>query len=211
MMLILGVDEAGKGPVIGSMFVAGVVFSEEDIFDLAACGVKDSKLLSPARREAIERQILSRARDRFVLEVTAQQIDELRMVMSMNDIMVRAHSRVVSGLRADRAILDAADVNAERFAQRVRELSGASMQILAEHGADRRHIVVAAASIIAKVARDRSIRELEAMLGRPLGSGYPSDPATVRFLRDWIAENGDLPPFARKSWSTAQRLKASSV
>ncbi|MGB9902981.1 MAG: ribonuclease HII, partial [Methanothrix sp.] len=66
-------------------------------------------------------------------------------------------------------------------------------------------------SIIAKVARDRSIRELEAMLGRPLGSGYPSDPATVRFLRDWIAENGDLPPFARKSWSTAQRLKASSV
>lgn len=211
MMLILGVDEAGKGPVIGSMFVAGVVFSEEDIFDLAACGVKDSKLLSPARRESIERQILFRARDSFVLEVTAQQIDELRMLMSMNDIMVRAHSRVVSGLRADRAILDAADVNAERFAQRVRELSGASMQILAEHDADRKHIVVAAASIIAKVARDRSIRELEASLGRPIGSGYPSDPVTVSFLKEWIEENGDLPPFARKSWSTAQRLKASSV
>lgn len=210
-MLILGVDEAGKGPVIGSMFVAGVVFSEEDIFDLAACGVKDSKLLSPGRRESMERRILSKARDRFVLEVTAQQIDELRTVMSMNDIMVRAHSKVVSGLMADRAILDAADVNAERFAQRVRELSGASMQILAEHNADRKYIVVAAASIIAKVARDRSIRELEAALGRPLGSGYPSDPATVGFLKEWIEENGDLPPFARKSWSTAQRLKASSV
>ncbi|ABK14570.1 MAG: ribonuclease HII [Methanothrix sp.] len=211
MMLILGVDEAGKGPVIGSMFVAGVVFSEEDIFDLAACGVKDSKLLSPTRRESMERKILSIARESFVLEVTAQQIDDLRMVMSMNEIMVRAHSRVVSRLQADRAILDAADVNAERFAQRVREVSGKPIDILAEHNADRKHIVVAAASIIAKVARDRSIRDLEAALGRPLGSGYPSDPATVRFLKEWIEENGDLPSFVRKSWSTAQRLKASSV
>ncbi len=211
MMRILGVDEAGKGPVIGSMFVAGVVFSEDDIFDLAAAGVKDSKQLSPARREMLWQRILATARGHFILEVTPQQIDELRSLMTMNEIMVRSHSKVVASLEADRAILDASDVNAARFAERVRAHSGVSMRIEAEHNADRRHIVVAAASIIAKVARDRSIRDLEKMLGCSLGSGYPSDPETISFLRGWIEEHGDLPPFARKSWRTAQRLKASSV
>ena len=207
-MRLLGADEAGKGPVIGSMFVAGVVIEEEKLFDLAAIGVRDSKQLSPARREVLAVKIERIADDIHILEVKPGVIDELRQVMTMNDIMVRCFSRVVQNLSADRAILDAADVNAERFADRVKKASGTEMEILAQHKADKNHPVVAAASILAKVNRDRSVRELERSMGCKMGSGYPSDPATVKFLETWAKEHGELPPFVRHSWKTAERIKA---
>jgi ribonuclease HII len=207
-MRLLGADEAGKGPVIGSMFVAGVVVDEDQLFDLAALGVKDSKLLEPSRREHLASKIEKIALDRYVLEVRPEVIDELRSLMSMNDIMVKSFSVVVEKLSAERAILDAADVNPGRFARRVKEGSGTKMEVVAEHRADKNHLVVAAASILAKVERDRSVREIEKSLGLKIGSGYPSDPATVRFLEEWVKEHGELPPFARKSWKTAERVKA---
>jgi ribonuclease HII len=207
-MRLLGADEAGKGPVIGSMFVAGVVVDEDQLFDLAALGVKDSKLLAPSRREYLAGKIETIALDRYVLEVKPEAIDELRHLMTMNEIMVRSFSKVVEKLSADRAILDAADVNPGRFARRVKEVSGTEMEVIAEHRADKNHLVVAAASILAKVNRDRSVRVLERDLGLKIGSGYPSDPVTVQFLENWVKEHGDLPPFARQSWKTAERIKA---
>ncbi len=211
MALLLGVDEAGKGPVIGSMFVAGVVVEEEKLFDLAAMGVKDSKLLSPNRRDILASRICNLSDDHYVLEVKASVIDELRQIMTMNDIMVRAHSQVVQKLKADRGILDAADVDQDRFCRRVRQESGTSMDLVAEHKADRNHLIVAAASIVAKHRRDRSIRDLELRVGSIIGSGYPSDPKTIRFIEGWIKEHGELPACARKTWATAQRLIGSSV
>jgi len=210
-MQLLGVDEAGKGPVIGSMFVAGLVVEEDQLFDLAALGVRDSKMLTPARREVLSRKIKALSQDHYILEVQPRIIDELRGIMTMNEIMVKCFSQVVKKLHADRAILDAADVNEERFAERVRSESGTSMHVVAEHKADQRHQVVSAASILAKVRRDESIRELEASFGCKIGSGYPADPQTLEFLKAWIADHKELPPFARHSWSTAQRIKASFI
>lgn len=207
-MLLLGIDEAGKGPVIGSMFVAGVVVAEEDLFEFAAIGVRDSKLIHPARREIMEKRILKLAREHYILEVSCQVIDELRQVMTMNEIMVRAHAQVLSKLQADQAMLDASDVKADRFAEKVKAASGTSMEVLAEHKADRNHMVVAAASILAKVRRDRSIRELEASLNCKIGSGYPSDLNTMRFLERWVEVYKELPPCSRKSWATARRVAA---
>jgi ribonuclease HII len=218
-MLFLGVDEAGKGPVVGSMFVAGLVIDEEKLFDLAALGVKDSKQISPgqpqakrqAQRDLLSRKIKAISHDHYILEVPPQVIDELRGVMTMNDIMVRCFSQVVSKLNADRAILDAADVNPQRFAERVKAASATSMPILAEHKADQRHLVVSAASILAKARRDESIRELEASFCCEIGSGYPSDPQTIEFLKGWMKEHKELPPFTRHSWATAERIKASFI
>ena len=211
-MLLLGVDEAGKGPVIGSMFVAGLVIDEEKLFDLAALGVKDSKQLTPERREFMAKKIERIADDRYILEVLPRVIDELRQVMTMNDIMVRCFSQVLQRLSsANRAILDAADVNAARFGERVRKASGTSMEILAEHKADQNHPIVSAASILAKVQRDKSIRELEQSMNCIIGSGYPGDPLTIEFLGRWVKEHRDLPPCARHTWATAQRIKASFI
>lgn len=210
-MLLLGVDEAGKGPVLGSMFVAGLVVDEEKLFDLASFGVRDSKQLSPARREVLARKITGIAHDQYILEVSSQVIDELRSVMTMNDLMVRCFAQVLQKLQADIAILDAADVNEERFAQRVRIASKTSMNLIAEHKADQRHQVVSAASILAKVRRDESIRGLEKSHNCKMGSGYPSDPETISFLETWVRDKKELPPFARHSWATAKRIKASFI
>jgi ribonuclease HII len=211
-MLLLGVDEAGKGPVIGSMFVAGLVIDEEKLFDLAALGVKDSKQLSPERREFMAKKIDRIADDKYILEVSPSIIDELRQVMTMNDIMVRCFSQVLQRLScANRAILDAADVNEARFGERERKASGTSMEILAEHKADQNHPVVSAASILAKVNRDRSVRVLEQSMNCIIGSGYPGDPKTIEFLGRWVKEHGDLPLCARHTWVTAQRIKASFI
>lgn len=210
-MLLLGADEAGKGPVLGSMFVAGLVIDEEKLFDLATFGVKDSKQLPTARREILARKISGIASDQYILEVSPRVIDELRSIITMNDIMVRCFAQVLQRLQADKAFLDAADVNEERFAQRVKAASNTSMHITAEHKADQRYQIVSAASILAKVRRDESIRELEKSHSCKMGSGYPSDPDTIRFLETWVKEKKELPPFARHSWATAQRIKASFI
>jgi ribonuclease HII len=211
-MLLLGVDEAGKGPVIGSMFVAGLIIDEEKLFDLTAIGVKDSKQLAPELREILAKKINRLADDKYILEVYPQVIDELRQIMTMNDIMVRSFAQVLQRLSAaERAVLDAADVNEARFADRVRKLSGTTMSVLAEHKADQNHPVVSAASILAKVHRDRSIRELEQSMNCIIGSGYPSDPQTIEFLGRWVKEHRDLPPCTRRTWTTAQRIKASFI
>jgi len=210
-MLLLGADEAGKGPVVGSMFVAGLVVEEDRLFDLAGWGVRDSKLLSPAKREILARKISTIASDQYILEVKPQVIDELRAVMTMNEIMVRSFSQVLSRLHADQAMLDAADVDAERFADRVKAASKTEMLVLAEHKADQHHTIVSAASILAKVSRDASMKELEAAMNCKIGSGYPHDQITLDFLSRWARENRDLPSCARHSWATAQRIKASFI
>jgi ribonuclease HII len=210
-MLLLGVDEAGKGPVVGSMFVAGLVIDEEKLFDLAALGVRDSKQLDAARREQLFDKILELAIEYRILEVSPQTIDELRQVMTMNEIMVRSHAQVVRSLHADKAFLDAADVDEVRFAEKVRIESSTIMQLVAEHKADRKHLVVSAASILAKVSRDESIRQLERTINCSIGSGYPNDLKTIEFLERWVSEKGNLPPFVRSTWATAQRLKASII
>jgi ribonuclease HII len=210
-MLLLGIDEAGKGPVIGSMFVAGLVIDEERLFDLAAFGVRDSKQLTPAKRETLVRKITGIANDQYILEVKPHIIDELRLVMTMNEIMVRSFAQVLAHLQADRAFLDAADVDASRFGERVKSESKTPMEIVSEHKADERHRVVSAASILAKVRRDACMKELESSLNCKIGSGYPHDPDTIEFLKTWVKQNRDLPRCARHSWATAQRIKASFI
>lgn len=201
---IAGVDEAGKGSVIGPMCVGGVLVS--DVSVLESLGVRDSKRLSPARRVVLAERIRSVADGVFVLEVDARQIDELRRLMTMNEVMVLCFSRVLSELRPDVTYLDAADVDAERFARRVGERCGWGVRIVAEHGADARYPVVAAASIVAKARRDELVRELSREVGVSLGSGYPSDPLTKRFLAEWMRGHDEFPSFVRHSWETVRRL-----
>ena len=203
----IGIDEAGKGPVIGSMFVAGV----QQFKELESLGVRDSKRLSPARRESLAAQIEA-ATEVFVVEMPARAIDERRSVRTMNEIMVERFADVLTHFLSDRAIVDAADVKPERFGAHLsacyRNRCGGEIALVSENKADDRYPLVSAASIIAKVHRDRSIRALEAELDCVIGSGYPSDPKTVQFLHTLQKEHdfNDLPPYVRRSWRTVQDL-----
>jgi ribonuclease HII len=204
--MIAGIDEAGKGPVLGPMCVAGILVDEGRLESLARLGVKDSKQLTPKRREALEIGIKKLADKYYILEVSPGQIDELRKIMTMNEIMVMCYVKVLGELRPERAFVDAADVIAERFGENIKKKYSGKIEIISEHNADEKYPIVSAASILAKVRRDALIKEIEKKVGVEIGSGYPSDPKTIQFLEKWVSEHGSLPDFARSSWETAKRV-----
>lgn len=212
-MKIAGIDEAGKGPVIGPMCIGGVMIDDAKVNTLKNLGVADSKKLSPKKRVQLAGQIEKYSEKVFVLEVSAEQIDELRTLMSMNDIMVMAFSKVLEQLHPETAYADAADVNEERFGIKLLEEyrknnpeKAKSLTVVSKHRADASYPIVSAASIVAKVRRDQLIEELKNENGVDFGSGYPSDPKTKRFLADWYDKHREFPDFVRHSWKTAENV-----
>jgi len=204
--MISGIDEAGKGPVLGPMCVAGVLFDEKKLDALSQMRVKDSKQLTAKRREDLAVGIKKLADKYFILEVSPFQIDELRKIMTMNEIMVSCYVKVLEELKPDHAFVDAADVIAERFGENIRKKYARKLEITSEHDADEKYPIVSAASILAKVQRDALVKRLEKKVGVEIGSGYPADPKTISFLEGWIKEHGSLPDFARSSWETSKKL-----
>jgi ribonuclease HII len=179
--------------------------SSEDVF--SDLDVKDSKLLSPQMREQMFRLITKRC-SIAALVIPANEIDARRKEMSLNTCLARAHAAVIRRLQPATAYVDACDVNPERYARMVRDhLEGGVCRIISEHHADRTYRIVSAASIVAKVVRDREVRELSSTYG-DIGSGYPSDPVTISFLSFYIGEHHCAPPCARKSWKTIGDLIA---
>lgn len=198
----VGVDEAGKGPVLGSMFVAALRIDPDAIPD----GVGDSKRLSPDRREALAPAIRDSAAAVSIIEVPTERIDD--PATDMNGLTARAHAAALEDVRdpATPIYLDAADTNVVRFEQRVEshlDGPGDGADLRAEHGADESHPVVSAASILAKVERDTHVDRLAEEYGA-VGSGYPSDETTREFLRTYVAEHRELPACARSSWQTSK-------
>jgi len=186
------------------MVVAGIgVSSEERLSDL---GVKDSKLLSPKERERLYREIRKRCKVATVT-IDAQEIDLIRTEMTMNACVARAHAQVITKLSPSCAYVDACDVNCFRYAEMVRVHLSLGCEIVSEHHADEKFMVVSAASIVAKVVRDREITRLAKEYGE-IGSGYPSDPVTIRWLTGYIGDNPSPPRIARRSWKTVSAILA---
>lgn len=202
--MICGVDEAGKGSVLGPLVVAGISVSSED--RLEGLGVRDSKLLSPAERERLYTQIRRRSKVATVT-IDAHEIDAIRREMTMNACVARAHAQVITRLSPSRAVVDACDVNCFRYAEMVKAHLNSEVEIISEHHADEKFLVVSAASIIAKVTRDRAVEKLGKKWGE-IGSGYPSDPVTVQWLTGYIRDNPSPPLIARRSWKTVSALVA---
>jgi len=203
-----GVDEAGKGPVLGSMFAAAVRAPAVAI----PAGVDDSKRLRPERREELAAGL--RADDRVDVGVAEMAVERIDGDEDMNTLTVAAQAEALAQVvqPGDGGICDGGDTDADRFARRVRERLAADVDVRAEHGADETYALVAAASVVAKVARDAHVDALaERYAARgynDLGSGYPSDPATREFLQAYLDREGDLPDCARTSWGTCDDLLA---
>ncbi len=203
-------DEAGRGPVMGPLVVAGVAHAELDLF--ADLGCTDSKLLTADRRRAIDRELRRTPGIRIeVRSVSAETIDsERRAGRTLNAIEMLRFQDIAATLGATDVWVDAADVDANRFGMQLAAGLAPSVKVTSEHKADLTYPIVGAASIIAKVERDRAIallgRRLERKVNLPLGSGYASDPLTKAFLRAWLAQFGVLPEGTRMTWATARNL-----
>jgi ribonuclease HII len=206
---IAGIDEAGRGPVIGPLVIAGVVIEPAQEDTLIEWGVRDSKKLTPGRREKLEQRIRQLATRVEVLEISATEIDtERQKKRSLNVLEAEWMAQVLSRLKWDIAYVDASDVNAERYGRMIATQLKTPSKIISEHKADSAYPVVAAASIVAKVRRDHRIREFHQRYG-DFGSGYPNDPKTRRFLAGWIRTHNTYPDIVRQTWETARGIKAS--
>ncbi len=206
-MLIAGVDEAGRGPALGPMVLAIAVIDKEDEEKLVEMGVTDSKLLSAAKREAFYPQIKALCKETLAVQIQASEIDDLRLHASLNEIEAMRIGWLLNNLKAkpDVVYVDAPDVIQANFGHRIEKYCDFSPKIVSEHKADLNHVICGAASVIAKVERDEEIKKLAAEFG-DLGSGYPHDEVTIRFIKNWLQKHDTLPDFVRKSWETNRRL-----
>ena len=193
-----GIDEAGRGSVMGPL-VVGVVFveSDEDLIDI---GVKDSKKLTPKKRDMMYDRIIEASVDWGVVIVPAEGIDEQRKEISLNEIELRMFAEAAAKHPVDEIYADCPDINAEAFSQRFRNRLGFDGRITVKHKADELYPVVSAASIVAKVTRDRMMDDIRKEFDVPIGSGYPSDHYTMDFIAEWIKNNRRAPPHVRCSW-----------
>ena len=203
-MLILGIDEAGRGPVLGPMVVAGFAIRARDLPALQRLGVKDSKVLSRRRRGELAAALADLGALTHLVEIPPAEMDR----RNLTDLELEAFAACVEALRPAAVYADApvGPRGIPRFRDRLlKRLHPLAPDLTLENRADARFPVVSAASILAKVTRDARVAEHAAVYGE-IGSGYPSDPVTRRFLLRWREEKGGVPPIARARWATFQRL-----
>lgn len=202
-MKLVGIDEAGRGSVIGPLVVCGVALEQDRLKYLERLGLKDSKKISPKRRIVLSRKIRKIA-DHHLVKISARDIDLLRSKdVNLNQIEKIAFRKIIGDSDPDISIIDCIDVKPERLKGEIESFSS-KMEVVAEHKAEDKYAVVAAASIVAKVERDSEIAKIRKDF-KTIGSGYPSDPKTIKFLKNIPFE--DLPPFVRRSWSTVKRTR----
>ena len=202
-MKICGVDDAGRGSMIGPMVIAGISIEKTNIPKLRKIGVRDSKKLSPKKRELLYKQIIKLVDDYHVIRIPPKTIDKYVFQHNLNHLEAKKMAAVITYLKPEISYVDSCDVNATRFGREISDLSNKS-KVRSYHYADSRFVVVSAASIIAKVSRDRSIARLNK--NYEFGSGYPSDKKSVNFVKKLVSAKKPLPSSVRKSWKPVQNI-----
>ena len=202
-MKICGVDDAGRGSMIGPMVIAGISIEKKNIPKLRKLGVRDSKKLSPKKRELLYKEIIKLVDDYHVIRIPPKTIDKYVFEHNLNHLEAKKMAAVITHLKSEISYVDSCDVNATRFGREISDLSNKS-KVRSYHYADSRFVVVSAASIIAKVSRDRSIARLNK--NYEFGSGYPSDKKSVNFVKKLVSAKKPLPSSVRKSWKPVQKI-----
>jgi ribonuclease HII len=195
---ILGLDEAGRGPILGPLVMAGVVLDELGERNLVKLGVKDSKFVSSDKREELFPEIVGRAVAYKIVVLEPKVIDAALQDSNsnLNWLEAKTSATIINELEADTAIIDCPSVNIPAYDSYTRKLVVRNMKLVFEHKAEK-YVPVAAASILAKVTRDRIVAELKSKIGVDFGSGYMSDEKTQKFLEKYHEEHSSL---FRKMW-----------
>lgn len=210
MTFIAGVDEAGRGSVVGPLVVAGVLFDEDNVKKLDEVGIKDSKTLTSNQREKLDKKIRHLALKFKIVEIPPNEVDRVvfggRKLFRLNWLEANIMAQIIDELNPTIAYVDASDINAERFGKQIEDLLKKRVKVISEHKADKKYLVVGAASILAKVHRDKIIAKLKERYG-DFGCGYAHDSKTVNFLENWFKTKKQEPPFIRMSWKTVRKIR----
>jgi ribonuclease HII len=155
---IIGLDEAGRGPLCGPLVVAGVIY---DFKKSLPQGVNDSKKLSPKRRETLFEEIINKAKFYQIEIVSAKKIDKINILNATKKAMMR----ISKDLMPDFILTDAVNFSLNNIPQ------------LALVKGDQKSISIASASILAKVTRDKIMKKLALKYpyyGLAENMGYPT-------------------------------------
>ena len=202
-MQVCGVDDAGRGSLVGPLVIAGVSLSKTKIRKLSEMGIKDSKKLSSLQREKLYKKIIKFADAYYVAKINPSTIDKSVFKHELNNLEAKYMARVISKLNPNVSYVDSCDVNPIRFGKTISKLSKKN-KIKSYHHADSRFVIVSAASIVAKVNRDRVIKKIRK--NHDVGSGYPSDSKTIVFVKKYISTRKEIPNFVRSSWKPVQNM-----
>ena len=211
MVLTLGIDDAGRGPVIGPMILAGCLLNEQAEKELKKLGVKDSKQLTQKRREFLSNIIKEKAEAFEVIIIPPKLIDgssdENVSRIKLNELEAIASAKIINkinkGFNKIKVIVDCPSPTISKWQDflktQIKDLS--TLEISCEHKADQNHVSVSAAAILAKCVREKEMDGLREKYGTGIGSGYCHDPLTCKFIEDNILKLKDDGIF-RKNWST---------
>ncbi|MDW0236488.1 MAG: ribonuclease HII [Nitrososphaeraceae archaeon] len=208
---ICGVDEAGRGSLIGPIIVAGISVSKKSLSEMVEIGIKDSKLLTPNKRQILFGDVIGLAESICICRIGIEDIDFHVSKNHLNLLEAEAMAITIGNMDSYKTYVDSCDVNPSRYKRTINSfLKRNNTKLISMHHADRLNVVVSGASIIAKVIRDSEISKIRLKYG-DLGSGYPSDKKTIRFVQEWFEQNREIPPFTRKSWKPAQLILSRTV
>lgn len=208
MSLVTGIDEAGRGAMIGPLVIAGVTVPKGEERKLHEMGCRDSKTLSPKRREELAEKIEGMA-SVIVLRIQPCTIDDYRAAgTNLDRIEAMKMAQIISMIDGpNTTFVDALTANPKRFEQTiVSYMKDKKKSMVVKNYMDESVAVVSAASIIAKVERDRAIEEIKKRVGVDFGVGYPHDKRTVAYVEKMVREKRELPTFVRRSWVTTQDI-----
>ncbi len=198
MAKVLGIDEAGRGPVIGPMIIAGVMIEEG--MERILGEVKDSKLLSQKKRIILDRHIKKNSKFEIVI-VEPEIIDAAIFSKELNLNWLEAHKQaeIINKLNPEKAIIDCPSPNKKKYKEYlIKLIKNKKTELIIEHKADVNYLVVSAASILAKVKREEEMGNIKRKYG-DTGPGYTHDKTTQKFIK----ENWEkYPEIFRKSWAT---------
>ena len=217
MYKVIGIDEAGKGPVIGSMFIGFSIINLQDgLKDLNSyqkglkdLGVKDSKLLTPKKRNELYNKLKDQMDIKYA-QLTPALIDTNHANGGkLNQLEIDAIVKIVNDLEPDLIIIDALTATPDKFADDIKKKLSFECKIISENKADSKYEIVGAASIIAKELREQEMKEIKDNIKIDCGSGYPADPKTKEFLqKHWDSKEFDF--IFRKSWQTYKDIASKS-
>ena len=204
--IICGIDEAGRGSLLGPIIVAGVCVTKKSISEMVEIGIKDSKLLSPKKRQVLFGHVINLAESICLCRINIEDIDFHVFRNNLNLLEAEAMAITIRNMKSDKTYVDSCDVNPSRYQRTIKSfLKQNNTKLVSMHHADRLSVVVSGASIIAKVIRDSELSKIRIKYG-DVGSGYPSDKKTIKFVKEWFRQKNEIPPFARKSWKPAQMI-----
>jgi len=200
--MIVGIDEAGRGSVLGPMVICAFGCDKENKEELGDIEVDDSKLLTSEKRNELKKELEDFKYKNYVIEV--DEIDR----KSLGTIFREVIFSVISTKKPDKLIIDSPVPanNLESYKNHILSQTESDLGVVCENEADKKYPIVSAASIMAKQLRDQRLQAINKKYKQDF-SGYPSDQKTFTFLRDFYEKHRIFPPEVREKWKTIAKVR----